>query len=217
MKIKNFKRNDLIICLFKLDGPCNLITPNEIKIARKFSNYRSMVYKRSRSCIREFLSNIFDISPLEIPLNANPGEAPSLENDYGFISLSHCSDAILIGWSSSPIGIDIEREDRKINSRKIVERFYGKEEIRKFNNINALNFDKEFLKTWVLKESAIKWHKGNISKDIKEWQLEDKYRTAIHKRKQYQINTLHLSIQNWSLGIASSFEIFDIYPLICLH
>ncbi len=217
MKIKNFKHNKLIIWLFKLNGPYNLITPNEIKIARNLPKYRSFVYKRSRSCIREVLSNIFNIPPLDIPLNANPGKAPYLDKDYGFISLSHCSDAILIGWSSSQIGIDIERQDRKINSKKIVERFFVNDEISKFNNLNSSNFDKEFIKAWVLKESAIKWHKGNIAKDIKEWQLEDKYRTAIHKKNKYRINTLNLNIKKWSLGIASSIKIFDIYPLICMH
>ena len=47
------------------------------------------------------------LEPLEIPLKADPGKPPLLTEELGHISMSHCSDALLIGWSSTKIGVAV--------------------------------------------------------------------------------------------------------------
>ena len=71
------------------------------------------MYHFSRGCIRDVISKMKDLDPLHIPLTADPGKPPLLEEGWGHISISPCSDALLIGWSSEKIGVDIERKDRK--------------------------------------------------------------------------------------------------------
>jgi len=39
--------------------------------------------------LRQSLSTLFDLDPLKIPINAHPGEPPSLPSGMGNISLSH--------------------------------------------------------------------------------------------------------------------------------
>ena len=42
------------------------------------------------------MSNITGLAPLDIPLKADPGHPPLLAEGWGHISMSHCSDALLI-------------------------------------------------------------------------------------------------------------------------
>ena len=71
------------------------------------------------------------LEPLEIPLKADPGKPPLLADGLGYISMSHCSDALLIGWSSTKIGVDIERKDRQFQAQKCPNAFSLKMKIAK--------------------------------------------------------------------------------------
>ncbi len=118
----------LPLWLFPLDSPLKEISSKEEKVANLLSYNRAKEYKYARGYTRFALSELFKIKPLDIPLFSSPGKAPLLENGLGHLSFSHCSDALLIGWSPSPLGIDIERSDRTISAERIVKRFFNKEE-----------------------------------------------------------------------------------------
>ena len=69
-----------------------------LKLQISFLFIRANIYLESRAYIRQSLGNLFNLDPLEIPLTANPGEPPKLPNGMGYLSLSHCNDAIVIAW-----------------------------------------------------------------------------------------------------------------------
>ena len=96
----------------------------EIKPVKNLTNSRSKIFLETRAYLRQSLSTLFDLDPLEIPINAHPGEPPSLPSGMGNISLSHCKDAITIIWHKSKIGIDIERRDRDFNYVKFAEKYF---------------------------------------------------------------------------------------------
>ena len=96
------------IWFYEIKGVQDVVTVEEIKTAEKLSDLRSKVFLETRAYIRQALSTLFDLDPLEIPINAYPGEPPSLPSGMGNISLSHCKDAITIVWHKGKIGIDIE-------------------------------------------------------------------------------------------------------------
>ena len=100
----------------------DIATVEEIKTAKTLTGLRSKVFLETRACLRQSLSTLFDLDPLEIAINAHPGEPPSLPSGMGNISLSHCKDAITIVWHKSKIGIDIERTDRDFNHIKFLEK-----------------------------------------------------------------------------------------------
>ena len=102
----------------------DVATIEEIKTAKNLSSSRSKVFLETRAYLRRSLSTLFDLDPLEIPINANPGEPPSLPSGMGNISLSHYRDAITIVWHKSKIGIDIERTDRNFNHIKLAEKYF---------------------------------------------------------------------------------------------
>ena len=99
----------------------DVATVAEIQTAKNLTNSRSKIFLETRAYLRQSLSTLFDLDPLKIPINAHPGEPPSLPYGMGNISLSHCKDAITIVWHESKIGIDIERRDRDFNHKKFAE------------------------------------------------------------------------------------------------
>ena len=74
------------------------------------------------------MSTLTGLDSLDIPIQADPGEPPLLAEGWGHISMSHCSDALLIGWSSGKIGVDIERKDREFQAYKLSKRFFTQSE-----------------------------------------------------------------------------------------
>ena len=102
----------------------DVATVEEIKTAKKLTSSRSKIYLETRAYLRQSLSTLFDLDPQEIPINAHPGEPPSLPSGMGNISLSHCKDAITIVWHKGKIGIDIERTDRDFNHIKLAKNIF---------------------------------------------------------------------------------------------
>jgi len=64
----------------------DIATAEEIKTAKNLSSSRSKIFLETRAYLRKSLSTLFDLDPLEIPINANPGEPPSLPLGMGNIS-----------------------------------------------------------------------------------------------------------------------------------
>ena len=82
--------------MYEIKGVQDVVTEEEIKTAKKLSGLRSKVFLESRTYLRKSLSSLFDLDPLEIPLNALPGAAPRLTTGMGNMSLSHSRDSVLI-------------------------------------------------------------------------------------------------------------------------
>ena len=165
MKLLNeYKYKIPKIWFYEIKGVQDVVTVEEIKTAEKLSDLRSKVFLETRAYIRQSLSTLFDLDPLEIPINAQPGEPPTLPSGMGNISLSHCKDAITIVWHKSKIGIDIERTDRDFKHIKFAEKYFFHTNKSNHNNFLTKNM---ILNQWYDVESAIKWDHGKIAKDIK--------------------------------------------------
>ena len=113
---------------FKKDLSNQCINQFEQETASKLSLNKSKEYAYSRGYVRLALSNLFKVKPLEVPIFSVPGREPILEDGWGYLSPSHCKDAIIIGWSSKRVGVDIERSDRKFEYKKICNRFFTPKE-----------------------------------------------------------------------------------------
>ena len=83
----------------------DVATVEEIKTAKTLTSLRSKVFLETRAYLRQSLSTLFDLDPLEIPIKAHPGEPPILPSGMGNISLSHCKNAMTIVWHKSKISI----------------------------------------------------------------------------------------------------------------
>ena len=102
-----------------MDHVKHVSTSSELRIAANLPQARAKLFLETRYFMREALSTLFEMNPIKIPIIAYPGEPPKLPNGMGYISISHCKDAFIIGWHQENIGIDIERSDRDFNYQKI--------------------------------------------------------------------------------------------------
>ncbi len=177
----------------------DVATVDEITTAKNLSSSRSKIFLETRTYLRQSLSTLFDLDPLEIPIKAHPGEPPSLAYGMGNISLSHCKDAITIAWHKSKIGIDIERIDRDFNYIKFAEKYFFHTNKSIHNNNLTKNM---ILNQWCAVEAAIKWDHGKLAKDINNWQYFEKRKKLFHKKKNIHLNYSHINFHNWTIALA---------------
>ena len=201
---------------FHISSPLKPISKKEILLSNKLAPARKKEYRQARGYARHALSNLFGVSPLEIPLNSLPGKPPELPQHWGSISISHCKDAFLIGWSSKPIGVDIERSDRILNSNGLAKRFMNRFEQQSINLLATENIQQKILEYWVIKEAAIKFQKGNIFHDFNQWIISEESQSALHKSLGYTINFKLIKFRSWSIGIAINRTINSSNPILCI-
>ena len=155
--------------------------------------------------MRIALSQVFSIKPINIPLDSPPSKPPLLPKDYGSVSLSHCVDAIVIGWSRNNIGIDIERRDRKINLNLISNKIFTPKEIKFFSDINDYKEKSiKFLEYWVIKESLIKREKNSLFKCINKWNWDYNSKEAFNISKRNFVKVKKFYFREWIIGLANN-------------
>ena len=113
---------------------------------------------------------LFGIDSLKIPLYAPPNKPPKLLYGLGHISISHCNNALLIGWSKEKIGVDLENNKRIFNYSNLIRRYFYDSEKEIISKLKGERLSNKILSFWVLKESAIKWDEGGIFTDLAKYQ-----------------------------------------------
>ena len=178
------------------------ITSEEKKWEKHLSLTSFDNYKYTRGYIRHFLSKIYKISPLDVPLEAEPGKAPFLKSLNGYISLSHTDKQLFLAWAPNNIGIDIENKNRIFNANSLVSRFFKEEEKEELSKCEFSNIRKEVLKYWIMKESAFKWQSTKNSTDFFQWEWLKKSGFAIHNKKGLRVKTYLYSAENYYFAVA---------------
>ena len=203
--------------LFLMPSKLLPISSEEEKWVQKLTPRRGRIYHFSRGCLRHVMSSITGLEPLDIPLKADPGKPPSLAKGFGHVSMSHCSDALLIGWSSAKIGVDIERKDRKLHAHKLSKRFFNQSENREIENLTSSQAKEEVLKRWVVKEAAIKWQSGKISNNLSQWIWENNSSFAYNKKLGHKVKVYEQNYDQWTYAIAINKDSIIRRPIICLY
>ncbi len=215
---KEVRDNRLIaLWLFPADSPLLPISQEEETKAYQLNPRLRKQFQHSRGCVRKALADVLQIPALDIPLKANSNEPPSLPYGWGFISFSHCRDALFIGWSSERIGVDIERSDRSIAAEAIAKRCFTKKDQHLLSSLGKEALRKNVLKQWVIKESSIKWQRGKISKDLIDWQCSNDYLNAYHSSKNHHLRITSLNHQDWQMSVARAYNHITYEPILCIE
>ena len=209
--------NNLKIWLVPLCMKLQPISFQEELIARKLEKRKQREFIHSRGYARLALSEIFKIAPLEVPLIAPPGKPPKLLNNSGFLSISHCKNALLLGWSPNPIGVDIELINRSFNAKKLVNRFYSEAEIDDLAMLKGEELRIKVLELWVVKEASVKLKRSNLALNLNQWEWKKEELIATHKSFGDRLNIKMIEFQGWIIAIAFESESVDINPLICFR
>ena len=193
------------------------ISDEEKEWVQKLTPRKGWIYHFSRGCLRQVVSNITGLDPLEIPLKADPGKPPLLADGFGHISMSHCSDALLIGWSQSKIGVDIERRDRQFQAYKLSKRFFTEVENYEIESLNPSQAKALVLKRWVIKEAAVKWQRAKIANNINQWIWKNKSSFAYHQKLGHKVKVFELKHAQWTYAIAIDEHSIIQKPIICIN
>ena len=126
-------------------------------------------YRRSRAALRQVLAGVLRCSPVAVPLHSPPGEPPRLDGPLGWISLSHGGDALLIGYSPEPIGVDLEPTARPLDGAGVMRRFFPGPEQAQLERMEGEGLRDAVLTSWVLKEAAIKWRQRTLAAELSLW------------------------------------------------
>ncbi len=186
-------------------------TSSELEIASNLSQPRAKIFLETRYYMRDALSALFNINPVEVPISAHPGKPPKLPNGMGYISISHCKDAFIIGWYRDNIGIDIERSDRDFNYEKLAKKYFQKENIKNYNLNKYL-----ILKEWSAIEAAIKCDRGKLSRDIKEWTYKTNEKNLYHRSKKINLNLIQIPYLDWTISVAyKNNTLYELPKIIC--
>ena len=176
---------------------------------------RAKQFLDSRGWMRSCLSILHGVDPMELPLTAPPGAPPQLADEWGYVSLSHCADACLLGWSQQPIGVDLERADRKFHAAALVRRFFTEFEQGELMELEGDQLRQQVLDRWLLKEAAIKWQQGSLAQDLGFWEVCSNLRNALHHDLNLKVAAQLWSQGEWRLGVVVSEKEFLQDCLLC--
>ena len=124
--------------------------------------------------------------------------------------MSHCQDTCIICWNQAKIGIDIEVSDRNFNYKGLAKKYFYK----KITNDSELN-KYDILKEWSAIEAAIKWDRGKLSRDIKNWQYKNHRKNIFHIKKKLTVNLNQFSFLRWTISVASQNDLYSSIDIIC--
>jgi len=126
-------------------------------------------YFQSRALLRGQLAELLGCASAEVPLHSPPGQPPLLGAGLGWVSLSHSGAGLLIGYSGSPIGVDLECIARPIDPAGLMRRFYPEKEQAQLRDLTGEELRRVVLVSWVLKEAAIKWRHRTLAAELAQW------------------------------------------------
>lgn len=123
-------------------------------------------FASSIATVKEILSEFFGIENAEIARTENGKPFLVGSSVRLFFSVSHTDFAWFFAFSDKEVGIDAEPLDRKIDFAPIAGKFPTEER-------EHILSTQDFLRYWVLKESAVKWLGGTLARDLKKLRFSD--------------------------------------------
>ena len=178
---------------------------------------RAHQFLTSRGWMRSCLATLSGTSPLQVPLDAPPAAPPRLTAEWGYVSLSHCADAFLLGWSQQPIGVDLERADRRLPAAAaLMRRYFTEAEQSELEVLQGDQLRRQVLDRWLVKEAAIKWQQGSLAQDLSCWEVSATLCGALHRGLNVQVAAQLRSEAEWRLAVVVAEKQILQGSLLCL-
>lgn len=166
--ILSLSNKDIHIWKFEIDKSENspssyihLLDTNEKERASKFrfSTDRDQ-FLWGRILLKQLLGNYLNINPKSITVKTTADGKPifeKIEHQQIHFNLSHSHNCIILGFSKSPIGVDIEHVSRKVNIEQICRNHFSDAEQNLIQTTTSTeNKESIFFDIWTKKEALIK-------------------------------------------------------------
>lgn len=114
----------------------------------------------SRGILRSLLGDYTATTPDRVEIQILPGGKPVLKKNVDsarlHFSLSHCDDMIALAFSSTEMGIDIQRQEDFEDMPRVAANFFSAKEADAFERLDGEERSRFFFRTWVRKEAYLK-------------------------------------------------------------
>lgn len=144
-----------------------VLVPAELETVQRFHQIKDQQkFIVRRSILRILLGKYLSLPPAAIKFSTAENRRPVLEPDDKSINynVSHSGERILIAFSNSDIGTDIEHIRRKFDYRDVLQYSFGMDEIRFIGE--SKDPLKNFYCLWTRKEALIKACSKGIDDDL---------------------------------------------------
>lgn len=158
-------------------------------------------YRATRQQLRARLASLFEVPADSVPLHSPPSQAPRLAAGWGFVSISHSGEQLLLAWSPWAVGVDLERRDRALQAELLAQRFFPTAETQALLALPAEARRLQVLRSWVRKEAAIKWMAASIAEELRHWYWDDTQQELIHLQRGLRPPSLCLESCGWLCGV----------------
>ena len=170
-----FKDKKLDIWLFNTsladstDDHIKLLSDDELRRLTQFKHEENrQQFAVTRSMLRQLLGKKLGCSPSIIEFSYTKTGRPVISYPMTSLrfSVSHCSDITLYALAeNTPIGIDIERDDKHIDPLAIAETVFCGREFECLESCDQILRNKMFYRIWTIKESVLKMLGTGFSMD----------------------------------------------------
>lgn len=157
-----------------------LLSAQELGWGEALPERRRAAYWASRVALRQRLAPLLGCRPEAVPLQAPPGQPPRLLGGAGWLGLSHSGAGLLMAYSPRPIGVDLERSDRPLQARALSDRFFPLAERLQLAGLPEARLREAVLRSWVLKEAAIKWRWRTLAEELISWCFDHERGALLH-------------------------------------
>lgn len=145
----------------------------------------------TEEALKAILSKVYGI-PNAVILRTKNGK-PYVENGP-FFSVSHTEKTLFIAFSSAQIGLDAELLSREINYASILKKFPSEE-------CEEIACTQDFLKHWVVKESAVKYLGGTLARGLQS--LSFFQNNLTYKGKELPVKLTFFELEGHILSVCS--------------
>ncbi len=158
-------------------------------------------YPHSEVAVKKILANYYGLQDPVI-LRSEHGK-PYLENGPYF-SVTHTKERLYIAFSSKPLGLDAESLSRNPYYQTVILNFPPEEQAE-------ITSPEEFLKHWVVKESAVKYLGSSLAHDLKHFAYIGG--KLLYKGEPFSASIQLLVHEGYILSVCGGNEEYEFLPL----
>ena len=135
------------------------LSRDELERAHRFRFHRDRVrWARCRALLRELLASYLGGEPGRLRFTTGPNGKPRLAGGEGIeFNLSHAGEIAIFAFArDNRVGVDVEIRGRALDSLGAAELVLGQAELERLRSLPDRLREKEFLRSWVRYEAALK-------------------------------------------------------------
>jgi 4'-phosphopantetheinyl transferase len=140
----------------------------EMERAGRFRFDRDRVrWTRGRAILRELLAGYLGADPAALELSADPNGKPRIAGDRIEFNVSHSGQAAVLAFAvDNPVGVDVELRGRVRDPLRTAGLVLDAAELERLRSLPGKTRDREFLRSWVRYEAALKCLGGRLGEPV---------------------------------------------------